>query len=100
MKSGKGPHCDKKIPMQSLKNLRNKRAIYCPFCTKAVRVSQQSMMLTVGVTSGIASITSKALFNIPLITTVFITVTFAIIYLHFIGVYFPLEKAKDDDLLI
>ena len=104
MKSGKCPHCNKKVPVQSLKNLRKKRAIYCPFCTKPIRVNQKSMILTAGVASGIASIINKALFNVPLITSVFIAITFAIIYsfiyLNLIGLYFPLEKAKDDDLLM
>jgi hypothetical protein len=62
------------------------------------------MNLTVAVFSGITGIVSKDLFDIPLIDGVIIMVVFAIfysfIYLHLIGLYFPLEKAQDEDLLL
>lgn len=90
--------------MKELKGLRCNRAIFCPSCTKAVRVKQKNMTLTVGVFSGLAGVISKDLFNITLIDGVMIMVIFAIcysyIYLNIIGLYFPLEKAQDEDLLI
>lgn len=98
------PHCSKKIPIEKLKGLRNNRAILCPSCTKGVRIKQKNMVLTVGIFSGAMGIISKEYFGITLIDGVIIMIIFAVcysfIYLNFVGMYFPLEKAQDEDLLL
>ncbi|NMP31797.1 hypothetical protein HII17_09495 [Thalassotalea sp. M1531] len=104
MKAGICPHCEKKIPNKSLRNLQNNRAIYCPFCAKPIRINQKSIILTVAIFSGIAGIIGKDLFNVSLMTGLLIVVSFAIlfslIYLRFIGIYFPLECAENEDLYL
>jgi hypothetical protein len=104
MKSGQCPHCDKKIPMEKLKCLKSKRAIFCPSCSKAVRIRQTNITITVGFFGALAGVLGREFFNVALSEVIIIMAIFAacysFIYLKFIGLYFPLEKAQDEDLLI
>ena len=104
MKSGHCPHCTKKIALTTLKNLRKNRAIYCPSCTKPIRANQKTQVLTIGIFSGLFGILGRALFDLTFVDIVILVVTFSVCYtfihLNYIGIYFPLEKADDEDLIV
>ncbi len=104
MKSGHCPHCHSQIAWQTLKNLRNNRAITCPSCAKPVRVNQKTQGKTIIVFSALFGVLGRAIFDLDIVDIVITMVIFSLFYtyihLHYIGIYFPLEKADNEDLLI
>ncbi len=103
MKKSHCPHCHNQIAWQTLKNLRNNRAIFCPSCAKPVRVSQQLMVRLMIILGALLGFFASA-YNINFLDTsiifLFVYFCFMFIYQSYIGIYFPLEKADDEDLLI
>lgn len=98
------PNCKKSLELSVVKGLTNKRAIYCPYCSKAIRVNQSYMIKTMVVFGFLSGLIGTRLFDISTAELVFIMITFSLIYshifMHFIGLLFPLEVADDEDLLL
>lgn len=104
MKSGQCPHCGKKISKDRLRCLKRSRAISCVYCGKGVRVKQSKISIFTLPFACLAGIFGEDIFNVSAMAGFIIIMIFVFgftyLYLHFIGMYFPLEKADDEDLLL
>lgn len=104
MKVTNCPCCGIKLYFSQVKPLMKSRAIYCPSCNSGIRVNQSIMtrtMVTIACAGGIVGSTK---FQLPLVELVTIIVIFSFVYtyihIHFIGLFFSLELATEDDLTI